>query len=99
MVFPLLMGPNRGRYFLLSGQTLSAQQAMEFGLVNEILTKDRILHRAWELAEWLMKRPALTLRYSRIVLTHQIKRVMLDNLAYGLALEGMGIVDMSVDTG
>ena len=99
VVFPLLMGPNRGRYFLLSGQTLSAQQAMEFGLVNEILTKDRILHRAWELAEWLMKRPALTLRYSRIVLTHQIKRVMLDNLAYGLALEGMGIVDMSVDTG
>ena len=94
VVFPMIMGTNRGRYFLLTGQTITAQQALEYGLFNEVLPRDKLMPRAWELAEWLVQRPALTLRYSRIALTHQIKRVMLDNLGFGLALEGMGIVDI-----
>ena len=95
VVFPLLMGPNRGRYFLLTGQTISAQEALKYGLVSEVLPKNKLLPRAWELAEWLMKRPTLTLRYSRIALIQQVKRLMLDNLGYGLALEGLGVVDIA----
>ncbi len=29
LVYPLLLGANRGRYFLLAGQELSARQALE----------------------------------------------------------------------
>src|SRR5512146_2292633 len=29
VVWPLVLGPNRGRYFLLTGQTLSAREALE----------------------------------------------------------------------
>jgi len=47
IVYPLLLGMNRGRYFLLTGQTLSAQQAHELGLVAEVLPPDRLLPRAW----------------------------------------------------
>ena len=36
IVFPMIMGLNRGRYFLLTGQVLEAKQALEYGLVNEI---------------------------------------------------------------
>jgi enoyl-CoA hydratase/carnithine racemase len=28
IIWPLLLGPNRGRYFLLTGQKLSAQEAL-----------------------------------------------------------------------
>ena len=31
IVYPLLLGMNRGRYFLLTGQTLTAQQALDLG--------------------------------------------------------------------
>jgi enoyl-CoA hydratase/carnithine racemase len=91
IIYPLLLGLNRGRYFLLTGQTLTARQAQELGLVSEVLPRQELLPRAWALAEQLAQRPALTLRYSRVLLTQHLKRLMHDLLGYGLALEGLGV--------
>jgi enoyl-CoA hydratase/carnithine racemase len=91
IIYPLLLGLNRGRYFLLTGQTLDARQAQELGLVNEVLPRQELLARAWTLAEQLAQRPPLVLRYSRVLLTQHIKRLMHDLLGYGLALEGLGV--------
>jgi enoyl-CoA hydratase/carnithine racemase len=91
VIFPLLMGLNRARYFLLTGQTLSATDALQMGLVNELLPAPKLLPRAWELARQLMLQPALNRRYTRILLTEHLRRQMNDLLAYGLALEGMAI--------
>ncbi|MBI3247267.1 MAG: enoyl-CoA hydratase/isomerase family protein [Deltaproteobacteria bacterium] len=93
IVMPLLLGPNRGRYFLLTGQIIPARQAQELGLVSEVLPKDQLLPRAWALAEQLLKQPPLTLRYARVAITQDIKRRLLDLLGYGLALEGLGALD------
>jgi enoyl-CoA hydratase/carnithine racemase len=87
IVYPLLLGVNRGRYFLLTGQTLDARKALELGLVAEVLPPDRLLARAWELAEDLARRPALLLRYTRLLLTEALRRQMHDLLGYGLGME------------
>jgi enoyl-CoA hydratase/carnithine racemase len=97
IVYPLLLGPNRGRYFLLTGQTLSAYQAQTLGLVNEVLPRDKLLPRAWELAEQLARQPLLTLRYARVVLTLELKRRLQDLLGYGLALEGLASLDTETE--
>jgi enoyl-CoA hydratase/carnithine racemase len=91
VVWPLVLGANRGRYFLLTGQKLSAREALTLGVVSEIVTRDKLLPRAWELAEQIAKRPRLASRYARVALTQPIKRAMLDNLGYGLALEGLAM--------
>lgn len=90
VVWPLMLGPNRGRYFLYTGEIIAAAEAKQLGFVAEVLPVERVLERAWELArEWSAK-PTLTLRYTRIALTQRLKRLMLQDLGYGLALEGHG---------
>ena len=91
IVFPLTMGLNRGRYFLLTGQVIGALEAKEVGLVSEVLPGERLLPRAWELARLILKQPELNRRYARIVMTEQLRRQFNDLLPYGLALEGLAI--------
>jgi len=87
----MIMGLNRGRYFLLTGQVLDAQRAMEYGLVNEVLPREELLPRAWELARQLMQQPEMNRRYTRLLLTEQLRRQINELLPYGLALEGLAI--------
>ncbi len=91
VVFPMIMGLNRGRYFLLTGQVLGARQAMDYGLVNEVLPQEDLLPRAWELAREIMRQPEMNRRYTRLLLTEQLRRQLQELLLYGLALEGLAI--------
>jgi enoyl-CoA hydratase/carnithine racemase len=80
-VWPRAIGLNRARYFLLTGQKLTAQEAKEHGAVAEVLPKDRLLPRAWELAHELALRPPLTLRLTRSILVQELKRAATNDLA------------------
>ena len=58
--------------------------------MNDVLPRERVLPRAWELAEQIAKRPTLAIRYARVAMTQTLKRMMLDYLGYGLAIGGVG---------
>ncbi len=89
-VWPMLLGPNRGRVFLLTGQKLSAVEAQALGVVAEVTEAGDVLRRAHEIAAGLASQPTATLRYTRVALNHELRRRLLDATAFGLALEGLG---------
>jgi len=95
VVWPEVIGEIRGRYFLLSGQKLSAMEAKQYGAVNEVLPRQALLPRAWELARYLKKQNPLTLRYTRMALSTRFRRRLQESLSYGLALEGISAAHMA----
>jgi enoyl-CoA hydratase/carnithine racemase len=89
-VWTELLGPTRGRYFLLSGSEIDANEALRVGVVHELHDRDRLVDRAWELAREMAKQSLPVLRYTRAVLGLQWRRTFADALSHGLAIEGLG---------
>jgi enoyl-CoA hydratase/carnithine racemase len=90
----LLMGINRARYFFLTEQKISAQEALNLGLVNEVLPPEQLMQRARELAKQIAQLPPLALRYARVLLTQQLKRTVYEDAEIGLAFEGLSALDL-----
>lgn len=87
-IWPLLLGPNRGRHFLLTGIRIPADEAQRLGVVAEVLTADRLMPRARELAADLARQPTLTLRHTRELLVEPLRRELAARLPRGFELEG-----------
>jgi enoyl-CoA hydratase/carnithine racemase len=94
VIWPMLIGPNRARYFLLTAQVLSAAEAHQLGLVGEVLRSQDLEARAWEIARGIAAKPATLVRGTRAVLTQNIKRALLNDLSYGLAVEGLAALQV-----
>jgi len=91
-VWPMLLGPNRGRYFLMTGQEIGAQEALALGIIGEIVPAESLSERAWEHARTIAARPAIANRHTRTVLTRYLRERMAAELEPGLALEGLAIL-------
>jgi enoyl-CoA hydratase/carnithine racemase len=91
-LWPHVIGPTRGRYFLATQQILSAEEAKAFGAVNEIVVKDRLLVRAREIASKIAALPPLTARLTRLAATQPLRRLLDESISYGLALETLSAV-------
>ena len=86
LVWPLLLGMTRGRYFLITGQKISSEEALQLGIVNEVLPRDELLSRAFFLAEQIASQPPLAVRYTRVALNMMLKSLLGDGLSHGTPL-------------
>ena len=95
VVLPMLLGPNRGRYYLLTGKEVTAREALALGIVAEVHSSDQLLERGRALAQELATQNPLVLRYTRLLFVEPLKRAFNDVLGYGLALEALAALDES----
>jgi enoyl-CoA hydratase/carnithine racemase len=91
MTFQELMGLKRAAYYLYTSDKIDAQTAKEIGLVNEVVSLDRLLPRAWEIAEKIMKKPRTTRRLTASVLRRPWKRLLVQDLGFHLGHELLGL--------
>jgi len=89
VIWPALLGPTYGRYFLMTGAELGARQALDRGVIHELHPREDLSGRAWALAEGMAKLPRSTLRYSRAALSLSLRRHFAQDLSHGLALQGL----------
>lgn len=89
----MLLGPNRARHFLLTGDEIPVTEAKSLGFVAEVVPPEDVRDRSWQVARELAAKPHMMLRMTRNVFVQDIKRRMLDDHGHGLLLQGLASLD------
>ena len=87
VIWPLLMGVNRAKYYMMTGDQLTADEAQELGLVNFVVEHDDLLDKALEIADRLASGPAKAISASKVPINKYIKMVSNLVLPISLSLE------------
>jgi len=85
-----MMGIKRAAYAMYLGSGIDAGTALDLGIVNEVLEKDKILPRAWEIAEEIMKQPRAVRRLTHQLTARPFKRLIMDDYQVHIASEMYG---------
>jgi enoyl-CoA hydratase/carnithine racemase len=79
------MGIKRAAYYAYTGQKIDGNTALELGIVNEVLPRERLLGRAWELANMMMERPRSVRHMTHSILSRPWKQALVDDQGFHLA--------------
>ncbi|MFJ6656806.1 enoyl-CoA hydratase/isomerase family protein [Streptomyces sp. NPDC091377] len=90
--FQELLGVKRAAYALLTGEAISARQALEWGMVNEVLPREDLLDRARTIAAHIMSRPRVTRRLTTQIVRRPWRKRITDDLDGGFGIQMFGHV-------
>jgi len=95
VVWEEVLGLNRARFLEITGGSFSAQEALAWGAVAEVVPQKDVLSRAQELAEQMTARPQLTNRYIALIFRQRISRRLSEGMAVGMALESLTAANLA----
>lgn len=88
VIWPLLMGVNRAKWFLMTGERVTGQVLLEMGLVNFLVDDKEILNKAMACADQLAAGPQLAIAASKVPINNYIRSISNHILPLSLAMEG-----------
>jgi enoyl-CoA hydratase/carnithine racemase len=83
MALQELAGLKRSAFALLAGEPVDAQQALDIGLINEVLPAGELPPRTRQLAETITSQPRCTRPMTHAILQRPGKRRLVHGLAFG----------------
>lgn len=89
VIWPLLVGPNRAKEFLMTGDALTGAEAERIGLINHAYPRERLEEETYRLAERLAKGPRLAIELTKRSVNLFVSQVMNTVLTASLAMEGI----------
>lgn len=87
VMWPLLIGPNRAKEFLMRGSVMDAKEAERIGLVNRIFPKEKVLDEAMACARDIASMPQTGVRWTKLAVNKMVLQQMNLNLEVGLLSE------------
>ena len=90
--FQELLGVKRAAYALLTGQAITAEQALEWGMVNEVVPRDQLIARAYAIAGHIMTQPRTTRRLTTQIVRRPWKQRIVNDLDGGFGIQMFGLV-------
>jgi len=87
VIWPLLVGVNRAKQFLMTGDLMTADEAYQMGLVNRVVDEGEALNEAMAFARRLAAGPPYAIQSTKISVNKLIKAVSNLVLPLSLAVE------------
>ena len=91
VLWPLLMGPNRAKEFLMTGDLVSAQEADRLGLVNHVVPSGSLFDEAMSMAQRLAAGPALAIRLNKRLVNKELEMRVAQLYDLSVAFEAISI--------
>jgi enoyl-CoA hydratase len=89
VLWPLLIGPNRAKEFLMTGDPLTGRQAADIGLVNHAVPSAQLREAAYAMAARLERGPRLAIEWTKKSVNIFVQQVCDSVLPASIALEGL----------
>lgn len=88
ILYDHLMGTNRARTFLWTGNDITAEEGLRLGLFSEVVPQDQVLERAWQIArEKIMTVPRIHRRMAREIFIQPLREAFAKGINASLAHE------------
>lgn len=88
--FQELLGVKRAAYALLTGQAIDAKTALEYGMVNEVVPREKLLERAYKIADHIMTQPRTTRRLTTQIVRRPWRQRITNDLDGGFGIQMFG---------
>ncbi len=88
--FQELLGVKRAAYALLTGESIDAKTALEYGMVNEVLPRADLIARAYTIADHIMSQPRTIRRLTTQIVRRPWKKRITDDLDGGFGIQMFG---------
>lgn len=87
LIWPMLIGVNKAKYFLMTGDRVGAEEAERIGLVNFVVDDDQLMERALAIATRLAQGPTQAIAASKMAINHWMRSVSSTVMPLSLSLE------------
>ena len=87
VIWPLLIGPVRAKHYLMTGDFVSADEALSMGMINKVIEGEKLLEAAIDYAELLANGPREAVIWTKYSVNKIIKQYVHLILDTSLALE------------
>lgn len=87
-----LMGIKRAAYYIYGGKSIPARTALELGIVSDVLPREELLDRAWELARYIARRPRFTRWATHNILARPWKKLVAEDFGFHMSQQMLGTV-------
>ena len=87
VIWPLLVGPNLAKEYLMRGVSIDAREAERIGLVNRVFPRSELLDQTMTCAREIAARPPEGVRWTKLAVNKMLVDRLNLNLEFGLAAE------------
>ncbi len=88
-IWPMLVGPNRAKEFLMTGDAITADEAAAMGLINHAESPEELAEKTYAMAKRLATGPRLAIELTKRSVNIFLQQMTASTITASLALEGI----------